>query len=89
MKDKFGIFYKHFIYKNTLRGFHEFQGHKVNKGHISDFLQAFFCKNYQINFIISGIFGWLFLHFKDLLNEEQILNFYKHFICKNLVMNSK
>ena len=30
-----------------------------------------------------------FLHLKDLLNEGQILNFYKHFIYKNLAMNFK
>ena len=38
---------------------------------------------------MSSIFGWLFLHFKDLVNEGKILNFYKHFICKNFVMNFK
>ena len=50
---------------------------------------SIFCKNYLVNSIISSIFVWLFLHFKDLVNEGQILNFYKHFIYKNFVMNFK
>ena len=44
------------------------------------FYKPFFCKNYLINFIISNIFGLLFLHFKDLANKGQNLNFYEHFI---------
>ena len=40
--------------------------------------------NYLINSIISSIFGRLFLNFKDLVNEGQILNFYKNFIHKNI-----
>ena len=35
------------------------------------------------------MFGWLFLHFKDLVNEGQILNFYKYFIYKDFAMNFK
>ena len=35
------------------------------------------------------MFGWLFLHFKDLVNEGQILNFYKYFIYKEFAMNFK
>ena len=50
---------------------------------------SIFCKNYLINSAISSIFGWVFLHFKDLVNEGQILNFYKHFIYKNFMMNFK
>ena len=38
---------------------------------------------------MSNIFGWLFLHFKNLVNEEKILNFYKHFVYKNFVINFK
>ena len=49
---------------------------------------ALFCKNYLINSIISSIFG-CFLRSKDLMNEKQILNFYKYFIYKNFVMNFK
>ena len=87
MKDKFGIFYKHLLsFKRTPNKFQNIKhfwlvlmGFK-NEGHIWNFLQAFFCKNYLINFIISSIFGWIVLHFKDLVNEGQISNFYKHFI---------
>ena len=50
---------------------------------------SIFCKNYVLSFIISSIFGWLFLHFKDLVIEGEILNFYKDFIYKNFVMNFK
>ena len=46
-------------------------------------------KNYVLSFIISSIFGWLFSHFKDLVIEGEILNFYKDFIYKNFVMNFK
>ena len=57
-------------------------------------LEAFFCKNSLINSITVSIFGWLFsilrsFHFKDLVNEGQILNFYRHFIYENFVMNFK
>ena len=48
------------------------------------FCGHFFCKNYLINSIPSSIFGWLFLHFRYLLNEGQIFNF-----CKHFMMNSK
>ena len=41
-----------------------------------DFLQGFFCKNYQINSIISSILGGFFLHFKDLVNKGQNLIFF-------------
>ena len=51
---------------------------------------SIFCKNYLINSIISRIFGWLFLHFKDLANDRQILDFYRHFISlNNFVINFK
>ena len=33
---------------------------------------SIFCKNYLIKSIISSIFGWIFLHFKDLVNEVYI-----------------
>ena len=65
--------------------FNEFQGHnKMDEGRTWDF-----CKNYRINDIISSILGWRYLHFKDLVNKAQILNFYKDFIYKNFVMNFK
>ena len=67
----------------------EFQGHKVNEGHIWDFLYALtdcFCKNYLINSIISSIFE---RHFKSLVNEGKISNFLKHFTYKNFMMNFK
>ena len=50
---------------------------------------SIFCKNYLINSIISRIFGSLFLHFKDLVNDRQILDFYRHFIYNNFVVNFK
>ena len=74
-------------FQNTehfLGGFNEFQGYRVNEGHIWDFLKAFFCKTYLINPMTSRIFGWLFL-----VNEGQILNFYRYFIYKNFLMNFK
>ena len=54
---------------------------------ISGLFISIFCKNYLINSIISSIFGWFFLHSKDLVNEGQILNVHKHFIYENFVMN--
>ena len=53
------------------------------------FYKHFFCKSYLINSIISSILGWLSLHFRDLVNEGPILNFLKHFIYKNVMMNFK
>ena len=38
---------------------------------------------------MSSIFGWLFLHFKNLLNEGKILNFYKQVVYENFMMNFK
>ena len=34
-----------------------------------------------------SIFESLFLHFKNLVNKGQILNFYRHFIYENIVKN--
>ena len=68
-------------------GFEKFQENKVNKGQIWNTLSIFFWntlritvtfffrKNYLIDPIISSIFWRLILHFKNLVNEEQILNF--------------
>ena len=72
-----------------MSGFNEFQGYERNEGHIFQTLQAFFCKNYLINSIISSIFGRLFLHFKKQVNKGKILNFYEQFIYKNSVINFK
>ena len=36
-----------------------------------------------------SIFGSLLLHYKDLVNKGQILNFYRHFIYVNFVKNFK
>ena len=36
-----------------------------------------------------SIFGSLFLHFKDLVNKGQILDFYRNFINESFVKNAK
>ena len=42
------------------------------------------------NKLHNGKHFWVaFLNFKDLVNKEQILNFYRHFIYENFVKNFK
>ena len=53
------------------------------------FLSAFLVKELA-NKLHNGKHFWVaFLNFKDLVNKEQILNFYRHFIYENFVKNFK
>ena len=86
MKDKFGIFYKHLLsFKRTPNKFQNIKHFWVvlmsfkNEGHIWNFLQAF-CVILPNKFHNIKRFCLDFWHFKDLVNEGQILNFHKHFI---------
>ena len=58
----------------------------MNRGYFGSFYKHFF-KKYQINSITVNIFERFFLHYKELVNEGQILNFYRPFTYKNFVTN--
>ena len=68
MKEKFGIFYKHFFCKNYLINsvYESFLGgffdiiikDLVNEGQILNFYKHFIHKNFVTNFKISGFIGF-------------------------------
>ena len=60
----------------------------MNEEHTWDFYGSFLYKLPNKLHIIKHL--WVvFLHFKDLVNDGQILNFYRHFIYKNFAMSFK
>ena len=70
-------------------GFDEFQGRKENKGQNFEFFISIFLQELPNKFHNSKPSWVAFLHFEDLVSEGQILNFYRHFIYDNFIMNFK
>ena len=85
IKDKFGIF----ISTLFIRTPNKFQNSKHSLVILMSFKDIKWIKDEFWAFHNSKHFWVAFLHFKDLENEGQILNFYKHFIYENFVMNFK